>query len=430
MNGTVVVVGAGPAGLMAGLAAARAGARVRVLAKGWGLFHWHAGCVDVLGYDPVGGGRIVSLREGLAALIAARPDHPYGLVGVDGVLAALADVSTVCAAAGYPLVGSFDRNRLVLTGVGGARPTCLAPATMAAGDLDRGDPAVIVGFDRFLDLTAGLVAANLEHRGIPSRAVTLDLPSLRGRRFVNGPILAALFETESFRAEVAAVLSPKVGRAGRVGFPAVLGLEGAAAVVADLRRRLGVDVFEIPVAPPSIPGIRLHRILVAAIRAAGGRVHDGMEAVGSESAERRVTALLTESAARNLRTRADAFVLATGGILGGGIVGHEDGELTEVVFGLPVNGPGDRADWLRPDFTDPAGHPVYRSGLTVDAELRPVGDDGMPVFGNVHVAGGAIGGADAIAERSVDGIALATGRYAGTLAAATALDRSEEAAAS
>ncbi|MBA2336546.1 MAG: FAD-binding protein, partial [Acidimicrobiia bacterium] len=45
MNGTVVVVGAGPAGLMAGLAAARAGARVRVLAKGWGLFHWHAGCV-------------------------------------------------------------------------------------------------------------------------------------------------------------------------------------------------------------------------------------------------------------------------------------------------------------------------------------------------------------------------------------------------
>lgn len=430
MSGGVVVVGGGPAGLMAGLAAARHGARVRVLAQGWGVFHWHAGCVDVLGYQPGDGTPVASPREAVATLVATTPDHPYALVGTDGVAETLTELSTLCAAAGYPLVGSFDANQLIPTAVGGARPTCLAPATMTAGDLGRGDAAVIVGFDRFPDLAAGLVAANLEHRGIPCRPVTLDLVSLRRRRFVTGPVLAALFETEEFRAEVAAALATKVGRAGRVGFPAVLGLDRSTEVVADLRHRLGTEVFEIPVVPPSIPGMRLHRILIAAIRAAGGRVSDGMEAVAAQATGDRVDAVLTEAAARTRRNAADAFVLATGGILGGGIVGEENGRLREVVFGLPVSGPHERADWLRADFADPAGHPVYRSGLTVDAEQRPTGDDGAAVYRNLHTAGGAIAGADAIRERSVDGIALATGHRAGVLAARSALHRSEEAAAS
>ncbi|MBA2337569.1 MAG: glycerol-3-phosphate dehydrogenase subunit GlpB [Acidimicrobiia bacterium] len=445
MSGRVVVVGGGPAGLLAGLAASRHGARVRVLARGWGVFHWHAGCVDVLGYQQGDGTPVASPRQAVAALVAATPDHPYALVGTDGVAEVLTELSRLCAAAGYPLVGSFDSNQLMPTAVGGARPTCLAPATMTAGELGRGDAALIVGFDRFPDLAPGLVAANLEQRGIPSRPVTLDLAALRRRRFVTGPVLAALFETEEFRAEVAAALGPKVGRAGRIGFPAVLGLDRASEVVADLRHRLGAEVFEIPVVPPSIPGLRLHRILTAAIRTAGGRVSDGMAAVGAETTGhetsgtttsgddghgQRVTAVLTEAAARTRRNAADAFVLATGGILGGGIVGEEDGRLTEVVFGLPVSGPHQRDDWLRADFADPAGHPVYRSGLVVDAELRPIGGDGAAVYGNLHAAGGAIAGADAIRERSVDGIALATGHRAGVLAARSALDRSEGAAAS
>ncbi len=71
----VVVLGAGPAGLMAGLAAQRQGARVRVHAKGWGLFHWHAGCVDVLGHHPVpaGDGHVASKRPVAPDRHQARP---------------------------------------------------------------------------------------------------------------------------------------------------------------------------------------------------------------------------------------------------------------------------------------------------------------------------------------------------------------------
>ncbi len=420
------MIGAGPAGLMAGLTAQRHGAKVRVLAKGWGVFHWHAGCIDVLGHHPVPGAMVTSPRSDLSHLIATRPDHPYALVGVGGVASALDDVRAACAAAGYPLVGSIDRNRLIATGVGAARPTCLIPETMAAGDLEGDGAMLIVGFERFPDLTPTLVADNLGRRGVVARGVTLDLASLRARRFVNGPVLASLFETEEFRVEVATALLPRVGRAVRVGFPAVLGHDGAAAVVADLRARLGVDVFEIPIAPPSIPGMRLHRILAAAIRAGGGRVHDGMEAVATDGEGGRVAAVFTEAAARNRRHTADAFVLATGGILGGGIVGTEADGLVEVVFDLPVAGPAERGDWLRPEFTDPSGHPVYRSGLRVDGELRPLLPDGSIARSNLHAAGGILAGADPIAERSVDGIALATGRRAGLLAALSTQNHLEE----
>ena len=415
----VVVLGAGPAGLMAALAAQRAGASVIVLAAGWGTLYWHAGCVDVLGYHPGRLDLVESPAEALAALVARQPDHPYALAGVEGVAAALDDLAAVCAEAGYPLEGSIGANVLIPTGVGGARPTCLAPATMTAGDVRRAGPTLIVGFERFFDLTPSLVADNLEHRGAIARAVTIDLPLLRSRRFVDAKALATLFERADFRHEVALALGPKLGRATRVGFPAVLGIDHATAVVNDLRTRLGVEVFEIPVVPPSIPGMRLHRILTRAVRDRGGRVYEGMEAVAAESRDRTVQAVLTAAAVRRKRTAGDAFVLATGGLLGGGIVGGHDGSLREVVFGLPVHGPQNRAEWLRVDFDDPAGHPVFRAGLVVDEQLRPVDRDGGPLLENVHVAGGALAGAEAVRERSHDGIAVATGRLAGMAATGT-----------
>ena len=57
---------------------AEAGARVLVLAKGVGATHLSPGTIDVLGYAPE---RVESPREALAGFAAARPDHPYALLG-------------------------------------------------------------------------------------------------------------------------------------------------------------------------------------------------------------------------------------------------------------------------------------------------------------------------------------------------------------
>lgn len=416
--GRVVVIGAGPAGLMAGLTAARAGADVRVLTKGRGSLYWGAGCVDVL--DP-GPDQEVGPGEAVRRLIETRPDHPYSIAGVDAVEEGVDDIARTAAAAGYALAGSLDATLPILTGVGGVRRTCLAPRTMAAGSAENAAPTLIVGFDAFADLTPSLVSDNLEARGIPCRPVSLDPPSLGSRRFVNAAVLAAAFERPEFRSEVVSLLQPKVGRAARIGFPAVLGIGRVSEVAAALRDQLGADIFELPIVPPSIPGMRLHRILTAAIRDAGGRVDDGMEALDLVAEDGRIVGVETESAGRTHRTRGDAFVLATGGILGGGIVGDQTGALREVVAGLEVTGPHERKAWVSRDFDAPEGHPVFRSGISVDRELRPL-DGGVPSQDNLFVAGSLIAGADAVRERSVDGIAYTTGRVAGANAARQALD--------
>jgi glycerol-3-phosphate dehydrogenase subunit B len=416
MQSDVLVIGAGLAGLMAGWRAASTGQRVRVITKGWGATHWHAGCVDVLGYHPLDDRRPhQSPAAGVEMLIRSEPEHPYTRVGLAAIDQALQAVQRLCAQAGYPLHGSVDRNWQLPSAAGGVRPTCLVPETMVAGDLGRREPMVLVGFDPFLDFYAAMAADNLKAQGYLARDVTLDLPRPDQRRLVNGPNLARLFETEAFRAEVAAALKPRLGDAARVGFPAVLGLTGdrAVAVQRDLQARLEREVFEIPVLPPSVPGMRLQQILVAAIEQHGGRVFEGMEAVQVEAQAGRVAAVWTQAAARRVAHRAERYVLATGGILGGGIVADASGEVREVVCGLPVAAVPAREAWFAPEFLAPAGHPIYRAGLAVDVQLRPLDAHGKVVYSNLRAAGNALAHCDSVRERSFEGVALATGFVAG-----------------
>ena len=80
--------------------------------------------------------------------------------------------------------------------------------------------------------------------------------------------------------------------------PAVVGLARPAEAWDDLQERLGAPVAEVPTIPPSVPGIRLEGLLVAALRAAGGELVLGPDAVGVEGARGRATGVLVHRAAR------------------------------------------------------------------------------------------------------------------------------------
>jgi len=410
----VLVIGAGLAGLAAAWRAATAGASVRLVAKGWGTTHWHAGCIDVLGYYPSSeAGPVSNPLATLTQLFKDQPRHPYSLLGIDRLAEALDAFLSLCTQAGYPLRGSLEHNWLLPSAIGSPRPTCLAPDTMIAGDLKRNDPMLVVGFEHLHDFTPGLIAANLAARDILARAVVLDLFSLRQRRFVYPATLATLFESGDFQSEVVAALKPKLGQAARVGFPAVLGLQDAPRVVDALRDQLGCEVFEIPILPPSIPGIRLHNLLVSAIEKAGGRVFDGMEILSADHQDGKISTLWSEAAARRKQHQASSFILATGGLLGGGIVGTSEGDILETIFELPLDTPPSHAHWFSRDFFDPSGHPVFRAGVMVNSAFQPVNEQGQVVFTNLQAAGAALAGFEAIRERSYEGVALATGYYAG-----------------
>ena len=406
----VLIIGAGYAGLTAGWQAAKRGHNVHVIAKGWGATHWLSGCVDVLGYQPLDNEEAVtSPAAALTQLVADHPQHPYALMGQEALVEALAALCELSAAKGYPLHGTLDQNWLLPSGVGVPRPTCLAPETMIGGDMRRADSMLIVGFTHFSDFHAKLIADNISSFGIPAAHVTLDLPALGERLFTNPTILALLMEQPAFRQEMVSALRPHLGQTARIGFPSVMGTQLNLEVKEALERDLQRPVFEIPTLTPSIPGMRLQRLLVEAIREAGSRVTPGIEVLESTRENGRVSTVYSETPTRNMPHRSDHFILSTGGILGGGIVTDYAGQVRETIFDLPVSAPDGHHNWFYRDFMDQRGHPIYRSGITVNDRFQPVDDQAQTLYENLTCIGTTLAHAEVIRERSFEGVAIGSG---------------------
>jgi glycerol-3-phosphate dehydrogenase subunit B len=404
-----VVIGAGSAGLTAATRLADGGARVCVLAKGIGSTHLAPGTVDVLGYAPE---LVEDPARALSELAAARPDHPYALMGVESVAPALRWFAERIAEGpqpGYRYVGDLEHNHLLPTAVGVLRPSALVPETMAEGDMRRREPVCIVGARVLRDFHAALCAANLEATGIAARAVDVDLEL--DRADANALGVARRFDDPDFRAAFAARLTPLLHGDERVGLPAVLGLSDPHGAWADLQRRLGRGVFEIPTLPPSVPGMRAFEALRAALRGAGGRLVLGSEVLGAERDGERVRSVIANAAGHDVRYHANWFVLATGGFASGAIALGSDWVTRDTVLGLPLRGapaPGEprfAAEYL-------AEQPMARVGVAVDGSLRAEGAE------NVLVAGAALPGAVPWREGSGEGIALASGYRAAEVALA------------
>jgi glycerol-3-phosphate dehydrogenase subunit B len=201
-----------------------------------------------------------------------------------------------------------------------------------------------------------------------------------------------------------------------VALPAILGLNDHPGALAAAREILPLVPFEVALAPPSLPGLRLFAALRAALRRRGGRLQVGEAVHGTIAADGRVAELRAPAAAREFVLSAGVFVLATGGIAGGGIVADGPGVLREVVLGLPVDGPP-AGDWLNDDAFSPAGHPLETAGIRTDRHLRPVtpgrpGASARPLAENVRIAGSLLAGQRYLRERCGDGVALASGSLA------------------
>ncbi|MCY4413047.1 MAG: anaerobic glycerol-3-phosphate dehydrogenase subunit B [Caldilineaceae bacterium] len=459
----LLIIGAGLTGLFAAYTAARAGLRVRVIAKGMGATHWHAGTIDLLGYLPDVEEPVTNWMHALPALPSS---HPYRLLGEETITKALGSFQRLTVAAGLPYerahanmnlpVASASeeqtphnlepdgyvrdatpgQNCQLISPVGAARPVYLAPAAQLAGNLEDEQPLVIVGLEGMPDFYPALIAENLQKQGHRARSATVALSPLT-RRSDNSPLqVARMLDQPAAQAQLAKMVVDVVEAGERVGLPAVLGLSAHTRLLTQLHEtivdrgsrtsqshdgpRAGLAVFEIPTLPPSVPGMRLDTTLRAQLARLGVRVEIGMEVCGVRATNRRIEWIETETGSRPLRHRAHNYMLATGGILGGGIRGDRCGRVEETVFNLPLSAPQTRSQWLRPLFLDRQGHPVFQGGVSVDARFRPLDQAGAPVYDNLWAAGAVLAHTDPIRERSREGIALATG-YAAATAVASGL---------
>ena len=448
----VLVIGGGLAGVASAVAAAREGADVRLVSHKKSTLRQASGLIDGLGFVPPRtppderAAYLSQERQDFREVRANRgsyegplptpydgfdalpPDHPYSLLGPDALGEGLALFDDLV---GDRYLGSHtERNALVPTFGGSVKPTARYPRAAAAGLASDERPMLVVGFRSLSAFDARMVADRIDAVGVPFEVEGAEVgfaEAFRADATVTR-LARALDHDESIdgtpaRRALAAAVEPHLGAAERVGFPAFLGDDAADEVRRDLADRLGADVFEVPMGPPSLPGLRLEDRLFEVLDAEGVRFETGNPVVGVQSTTGdRLTAVRVDRKGREVPYHADAFVLAAGGLVGKGLDSDREG-VREPVFDCHVPHPSDRYDW----FVDDAlgDHPYARFGVRPDATMRPLDAAGAPEFANLHAAGAVVGGADVAREKSASGVSLATGLVAGRQAARTSLDTIE-----
>lgn len=401
-----IVIGAGLAGLATGSQLARAGQKVLVVTHGLGALLLASGCIDVLGYQPADSPEAVSNPgEKLAEFMEERPDHPYNLIGKEGIAVGLEAFGQMVNGQGLDYRGDLNHNWRLPSGIGAVHPTCLAPATLAGGDLSQGGRMLIVGFRELRDFYPGLISQNLNEQGlgVTAEPLTLELTIPLAAKMNATPLeLGRAFEQAEFRRQVVQAVKSRSKGFDRVGFPAVLGVKEPQVVVADLEKQLGQPVFEISALPPSVPGRRLFEALKRALLAAGGRLVVGSKVADGQIEGGRVKQIRLEAASRLKPVEAENYVLATGGLFGGGLEAYQSGEVREAIFGLPVVANPNRHSWFEASFLSSRGQPVFNFGVKVNGELRTA------LAENLYVVGASLAGAEWTSGRVGDGLALGT----------------------
>lgn len=445
ISSEILVIGGGLAGITSAIAAARRGTDVRLVCHKKTSLRQASGLIDSLGYvpprtEPEAADEITQRRKDFRTVRANRGEyegplvrpsdgfdslpesHPYSILGIKALQAGLQLFDDIT---GDRYCGAHtDRNALIPTFGGSIKPTSRYPKAVAAGLASDDRPMCIVGFRSQTEFDARLIASNLENADVPFSVSGIEIPfaeslqaDARITRLAKALDHDETLEGTPIREALVEAVKPHLDDAARVGFPAVLGDDQTEEVRADLSERLGADVFEIPMGPPSLLGLRLEDLLYDALDDEGVHYETGNPVVDYKRDATngdRIDRVIVDHKGRDVPYHADQYILATGGLVGKGIESDRN-RVREPLFDCHVPQPEDRYEWFVDDaFGD---QPFAAFGVRPDTSMRPLAADGTPTFENLFAAGSVVGGADIAREKSASGVSLATGVIAGQRAA-------------
>ncbi len=398
MNYDLIIIGMGLSGLMAARTAAEAGRKVLVIGKGMGCLTLFSNTIDVLGKIP----EKTRLRDGLSQWIQDHPEHPYGKAGLEKIGEAFSSFNSLFPPP-YTFQSKNETNSLIPTGAGTFRPTYLIPSTMMRGIALKEKKTFVVGFKGYKDFYAQRLADLFKCRG-----VTLSLPE-RSQTEVTATALARCMEQPSIREFIGTEVKKQIRDEESIGFPAVLGVNDPMGVRKDLEKKIGVSVFEIPVLPPSIPGMRIFNRFKERLIQRGVTVLMGYSVSKVTLKGKRCVGIEILHPPVTTSHSADRYILATGRFIGGGLKANWD-RISEPVFNFPVPQPESREEWFGKSFFDK--HSIHRVGIFTNSFLRPSDETGKPILENVWAAGTILAGHHCLDEKSREGIEIATGYWA------------------
>lgn len=415
----VLVIGSGMAGLMAAVAAAQRGCEVSVVSEGMGALAISGGCIDLLGYDAKGA-RLDNPWDGMATLDSS---HPYSLLGREKIEDALKAFCDCVEAQGLAMHTALNdaktsRNMLLPTVMGTLKPSWLFQADLDWDKLEIARKILVLGVKGFRDFRPRLIINQLKrYPGWHNRefdVLVLPEPFKEGARSLNALDLAHVADRKQGRDWLLAALKGKGQGYDVALLPPMLGAKANSPIRTLAPDALGCPCVELQSIPPGVGGMRIRDALVNYLVGKGVEFYENAQVSAPEVKERKCLGVVVSSSGKNFVHKPQSVVVATGGVLNGGIILGE-GVAKENVFGIELPVPANVDEWTSREIF--AEQPLAKVGVKVDASMRPVDGQNAQILENVFFAGQTLGGYDYTREKSGQGVAISTGWVAGCNAA-------------
>lgn len=268
----------------------------------------------------------------------------------------------------YPYHGNNDTPVEIITGSGHLKWTGLYPETIQP--IPKQGHIAIIGFREIADFQPEYVKGNLskDRPDLKINAINISLGK-RTLRTMTQLDAARMLDDQEVRKYVLKQVKEKL-RENAVQsldlcvFPSSLGIQEWKKVMGEFQQELQAPVTEAVGMPPNATAIRLHEALKKEMTRLGVRIYFNTQVIGSHIEKNLLKSIRINNSTLEEMT-AKKYIMATGGILGGGFERTTEG-LKEKVLGVEINQNGEYLSPIKNLYCIGAsqGLHVIRNGIT------------------------------------------------------------------
>ena len=403
MRMDTVIMGGGLSGLSCGIALAKRGKRVAIVASGQSTMLFNGGSMELLGN--IDGKAVTAPLEAIATL---PQDHPYSKIGADRIEKLTERAKLMLTDSGINMEGNAAANHWRITPMGVAKPAWLTLSDHLRID-DLGNlPAkrlALMCIRGYFDQPNSMLAQGLRDLGFEVDAIeftTDDITSLRrSPSEMRATSLAKRLGGTNALQRIASQVNSLATEADMVLLPSVFG-QSDDSDIQTLQSMVNKPLRLVATLPPAVAGMRMMTQLRHYFRMLGGNYLMGDSAVSGTFDGDRLTSITTAKLA-DMPLKADHFVLATGSFISRGLIADYE-RVYEPVLGVDVVADSDPNRWTQFGVLEPQAY--SRFGVATDEQLRCL-KQGKPIS-NLHAIGSILSGHDAVKMGDGTGVSLLT----------------------